>query len=126
PFPDLADDTPVGPDDAAAVGLVGPNLFAADEQLGGSVDVGELPRTRNGDLGTRNSRGGFVPRSAFRVRCFPLRLQILPHPFPPPFAPEARLAVAAEPRRGVEEVGASHPHDAGPEPTRGIEGEVAG
>ena len=41
PFPHLADDTPVGPDDAAAVGLVGPNLFAADEELGGTVDVGE-------------------------------------------------------------------------------------
>jgi len=43
PFPHLADDSTVRSDDLAAVGLVGPDLFAADEELGSPVNLGDLP-----------------------------------------------------------------------------------
>ena len=79
------------------------------------------------------------------ARCGHHRLQVLPHPLAPAFAPEAGFAVAAEPRRGVEAIRAVHPHrpgldrrrhvkrqaqilrpDAGSQPEAGVVGERHG
>src|SRR5207247_687100 len=54
----------------------------------------------------------------------PHRLQILPHPLSPALAPEPRLPVPAEPRRGIEQVGAVDPNDARFDLRRDVERQV--
>src|SRR5207247_7132693 len=54
----------------------------------------------------------------------PIWLQVLPHSLPPAFAAEPGLAVAAEPRRCVEQIGAVDPHHARFDLGRHVEREI--
>src|SRR5207302_470314 len=65
-----------------------------------------------------------ISHSEFRIPTFVVRLQILPHPFPSALSPKPRLAVATEPRRGVEQIRAVDPYDAGFELRRDVEREI--
>src|SRR5207247_3283859 len=99
PFPHLSDDLAVRSDDLAAVGLVGPDLFAANEELGGPVNIGEWG---GGMWGSGRSAAGRRAGPLDRHRdahvptphaFSPRRFEVLPHPLPPPLAPESRLAL---------------------------------
>src|SRR6185437_4696677 len=101
-----------------------PRLLAADEELRGAVDRGEVGRGTR-DVGRPAGGSRLLRAYAPNVqRPTSNSFHVLPHPFPSAFAPEAALAVAAESRGRVEEIGRVHPPDTGFDLRRDVERKV--
>ncbi len=81
-------------------------------------------RGRVGDINERGRAGGPSGRIVHRRRRLPRRPDVLPEPFPPPFAPEPALAVPTEAGCRVELVGAVDPDGAGLDLCGNVQGEV--
>src|SRR6185436_15907994 len=108
---DLAHALAVGAEHLQAVALVRPRLLAPDEELRGAVD----------ERGLRDARGR---REGHGPRGLVLLVQVLVHPLAPALAAVAALAIAAEPARGVEQVGRVDPDGARLHLARPVEREV--